>query len=653
MQTKDIKDSINQLQKNKLDILEQKYEYLNNLNYDQQIAATSINGNILVLAGPGSGKTHTLVFRIIHMINIGINPQDIVLITFTRKAANEIKERVNRLVGNIKIGFIGTFHAFAIHLSNMYQINKGWRILDSEDDLVLLKMVITENNVKFDSKITNKTVLKIMSYSTNTRLSIEQSLVKMGREDLRPELKKLELVKKYYNSYKKRNKYLSYDDIIDSIVFKAKECSKYLYLMVDEYQDTNQMQLEFIQSLEIDNVMAIGDDFQGIYSFRGADPNIILNFYNNFKNSKLIILKTNYRSYKNIVTILNKVTDQAKIGFSKELKSNSKKKGEVLIEKIPIDYSKQIINYHKNHPQERTAFIYRANRDKTELEKELIVNKIDYVVYGGIRLLERKHIKDIFAFLLVNKNKNDLISYLRILLLLDGVGEKTAKAYLDDDQSKLSDRRDIVELEKILESKKNFNQFIEHVITFYNKLSKPKKNCNYTNEELTYDFNLVKELASEFEDPINFINDIVLNGSIDLYSNNNSSSKLILTTIHSAKGLEFDNVFHLYSRAMYSGYDIEQLEENRRLFYVAISRAKKRLVIWGFTYLDDICFDDILNDFKNYYCNNSEQLKFNYEDYQKSERTQLTNKKQLRYSLPESSHKAVNKILNKIFGKKQ
>lgn len=619
--TKDsVAKSIIQLQKNKVEKIESNYEYLKSLNYEQQIAASTIEGNILVLAGPGSGKTHTLVYRIIHMLNSGINPQEIVLITFTRKAANEIKERVHRLVGNVEIGFIGTFHAFAIHLANMYQINKGWRILDTEDDIVLLKMVISENEIKFNNKILNKTVLKILSYSTNTRLSIEESLIKLGREDLKDDLTELVKVQKYYNAYKSKNKYLSYDDVIDSIIFKLnKPVIKYKYLMVDEYQDTNQMQLEFIRALNIENVMAIGDDFQGIYAFRGADPNIILNFYNDFKNAKLIILKMNYRSDSKIVSCLNDVTDDAAIGFSKELKAKSKNKGIVKIEKLPENYIDEVIKFHQKQMNEKTAFIYRANRDKTGLEKELILRKIDYVVYGGIRLLERKHIKDVFAYLLVNRNKNDLISYLRILLLLDGVGEKSAKSYLDNSNNKLKARKDIKELEEVINFEGDFIDLLDLIINFYNKLNKPKKNCNYTEEELANDYIMIKELAKDFDDVVNFINDIVLNNSIDLYSKKNVDSKLVLTTIHSAKGLEFDNVFHLYSRPNFGGYDIESLEENRRLFYVAISRAKKQLVIWNFTYLDNVGLNDILNDFKNVYSNNSDQLKFHFNDFNETQ----------------------------------
>ncbi len=652
--SKEIIYSVEQLQKNKLTKVNQEYTYLKSLNYEQQIAATTLDGNILVLAGPGSGKTHTLVFRIVHMLKSGINPQDIVLITFTRKAANEIKERVHRIVGNVEIGFIGTFHAFAIHISKMYQINQGWRILDTEDDLVLLKMVIAENNIKFTNNITNKTVLKILSYSTNTRLNIHDSVIKMGREELKDEVELLEKVQKLYSTYKKKNKYLSYDDVINLIIFYLGDRKlKYQYLMIDEYQDTNQMQLEFINTLNIKNIMAIGDDFQGIYSFRGADPNIILNFYNDYSDAKLIVLKYNYRSDKSIVSLLNEVTDDAKIGFSKELISNSKKKGIVKIEKLPDDYATEIIKHHQKNLNERVAFIYRANRDKTDVEKELIKNKVDYVVYGGIRLLERRHIKDIFAFLLVNKNKNDLISYLRILLLLDGVGEKTAKSYLDQTSTRLKTRADIQNLEKLLSFEGDFKQYIDEVIRFYSSLTKPKKNCNYTDDELAYDYNLIKDLASEFDDVVNFINDIVLNQAIDMFSKNNKSSKVILTTIHSAKGLEFDTVFHLYARPMYGGYDLETLEENRRLFYVAISRAKSKLIIWNFSYLDHVALPDILNDFKNEYNNNKDQLKFHFDEFEDDKKLRKSiNKDTSKVRKSESNDKKLNSFIKGIFRKR-
>lgn len=644
--------SVNLLQKNKITHLENEYPYLSTLNYEQQIAATSLDGNILVLAGPGSGKTHTLVYRIIHMLNSGIKPQEIVLITFTRKAANEIKNRVNRLVGNVKIGFIGTFHAFAIHISRMYKINTGWRILDTEDDIILLKMVIAENNIIFSQRITNKTILKIISYSSNTRKTIEESLIKLGRENLLGDVKNIEMTRSYYNHYKKRNKYMSYDDVIDSLIVKLGNNLNYQYLMVDEYQDTNQMQLEFINCLKIPNIMAIGDDFQGIYSFRGANPNIILNFSNDFPNAKLIILTTNYRSNAQIVKLLNTVIREAKIGYEKELNAFNKEKGIVTIKKLDDNYKEEFIEFYKNHQNEKTAFIYRANKDKAELEKELILNNIDYVVYGGIRLLERRHIKDIFAFLLVNKNKNDLISYLRVLLLLDGVGEKTAKEYLNDSLSRLNGRKDIIELEHLLNFQGDFKELLDLIINYYSSLNKPFKNCNYTEEELQSDYKMIKVLAEEFVDVINFINDVVLNNSIDMFSSKKKSN-LVLTTIHSAKGLEFDNVFHLYAKPMYGNYDVASLEENRRLFYVAISRAKKNLVIWNFSYLDKVELNDILNDFRSYYnssnfSTNNSVLNFKKEDNKSFGNTQITNENK---TIVTTSQKKVSNFFSKLIKK--
>ena len=610
--TNEIDMAIKALNQQEILSLEPAYEnldYLKGLNQSQRIAATREEGNYLVIAGPGTGKTHTLVYRVYHLIKQGVDPATIVIITFTRKAGNVLKYRLQNLIPNTNLGFVGTFHAFAHHISQMVgsesPISK-FRLLDSEDDIAVHKLVLAEFN-QFGKSVSAKTLQKLISYCANTGLSVEAYIKKFDMRQLSEDIEAIEAYRQSYDRYKVNHMLTNYDDMI-SLMSRYLErdqenkwTAAYDYLMIDEYQDTNQMQLDFIQKLQIKNVMAIGDDFQGIYAFRGADHRIILNFYNDFKNPKMIKLTQNYRSTPRIIDWTNQTIERSQLGYHKTLMPGSQKEGSTkVVSGASLESHKQfIIDHIKKNPSRTHALIYRFNKNKTVFEKALIAENIEYVVYGGIRLLERKHVKDLLSFFMVYLNRRDVVGYNRILTLLPGIGVKTAKRLIKTDMASLdflkSDKREWVQKVKdILTFNGEKEALFDEVTAFYFSIYENIESDYYTKEEILEDFKLVRELLETHERLENFVVNIILEPSIDLKKGSNP--KVVLTTIHSAKGLEFDCVYYFHTHDWYKNYDLEALEEDRRLFYVGISRAKYELYIFDHTEIERQ-FEEIIRDF--------------------------------------------------------
>jgi len=611
-----IKEAIEQLSLNEIKELETEHkdlDYLQGLNDQQKIAATRVDGNFLVIAGPGTGKTHTLVYRVIHMLKKGIDPKSIVIITFTRRAANELKSRVNRLVPNTNLGFVGTFHSFSNHISNLVgsssPISK-FRLLDSEDDLQVHKLVMASFR-NFNGKIRAKTLQKTLSYCANTQQTVEEYVTSFDLHKLRDDIDNIEDYQGAYEDYKASHMLANYDDMIDLMTaFLKKTGGKsfvrdFEYLMIDEYQDTNQMQLDFVKTLNIKNVMAIGDDFQGIYAFRGADHRIILNFYNDYKDGKMIKLIKNYRSNDGIVNWVNDTVARSQLGYHKQLTSAKGPGGSAsLVSGASLNDHKQLIlDQIGNHPNKTHALIYRYNKNRTVFEKAFIEKKIDYTVYGGIRLLERRHIKDVLAFLMTYLNRRDVVSYNRILTLIPGIGPKSSRKMIETDMALIDsikgDKGQLLhQIKTILSMKVKKETLYKIVCDFYFTLYDQIGSEFYTKEEIKDDFKLVGDLLAEYDSLHNFIVNLILDPVVDMHKGKNP--KVILTTIHSSKGLEFDYVYYFHTHDWYKNYDVESLEEDRRLFYVGISRAKDHLFVFDHSEIKRD-FYQILSDFDNAY----------------------------------------------------
>lgn len=610
-------ESINKLKENRITKLESKFdgiEYLASLNYEQKIAATRMDGNYLVMAGPGTGKTHTLVYRVLFLIRNNIDPSQIVIITFTRKAANQLKERIADFLPKVSLGFVGTFHSFAIHLGMKYRSDaySKYRMLDDEDDISIHK--ILKVNYNFNNNFKASTLKKICSYCANTLLTIRDYIEMNGPEVYLSDLEQLVEYKKKYIKYKQEHGLITFDDMISKsseIMEKVNGKHSYKYLMIDEYQDTNQLQLEFIHNLRIPNLMVIGDDFQSIYRFRGADNKIILNFYNEFKNSKSIYLVKNYRSDCKIIECINLAVKNSKLGYIKELESTTNDDGKVKILSTKEEYD-GIFDEIEKYPDKSHAIIYKFNRDRTIFEKELIQRHLNYVVYGGIRLLERKHIKDVLAFLLSNANHRDQLSLLRIVRIVPSIGEIRAARIVKSNFTNLSQinsqaTKKIKLIKNLVYSTEDFHIIFIKVCEFYMNLVENIENEYYTLEEIKQDFNLIKEIMVNYTNLFRFIMEIVINPNRDKLSkrickstfkgNTIQKFDVVLSTIHSVKGLEFDFVYHKHIFNWFDNYDLETAEESRRLFYVAISRAKHTLYILDDNDIGKRTYEQILTDF--------------------------------------------------------
>ncbi len=608
----EINKAVDALTQREITQLEDAYkglDYLEKLNNGQKIAATRDEGNYLVIAGPGTGKTHTLVYRVLHLIKKGVDPKAIVIITFTRKAGNVLSERLNYLIPNTRLGFVGTFHAFANHISQLIgsasPISK-FRLLDSEDDIEVHKLVLADfGNFKRNQRA--KGLQKMISYCCNTGLSVKEYIKKFDLHKMEDDADNIENYMHMYEKYKVDHMLANYDDLI-SVMSRylekedgTKVTAPYSHLMIDEYQDTNEMQLDFVKRLKIPNVMAIGDDFQGIYAFRGADHRIILNFFNDFKDPQMIKLTENYRSNDAIVGWTNQTIARSKLGYHKALKAASGKDGNVkVISGASLDNHKAfVIDSIKNNTDKTHALIYRFNKNRTVFEKALIAENIDYVVYGGVRLLERKHVKDVLSFLMVYLNRRDVVGFNRILTLLPGIGVKTAKRLIKTNMEDIShlkgEKHDLVKaVKELLCSTDEKSVLFDKICAFYFSIYESIESDYYTKEEIEDDFKLVRDLLVTFDALENFIVNIILEPVVDLKKGKNP--KVVLTTIHSAKGLEFDCVYYFHTHDWYKNYDLETLEEDRRLFYVGISRAKHQLYVFDHTEVSRD-FKDILRDF--------------------------------------------------------
>lgn len=608
----EINEAIQALNNREITKLEDHYkglDYIEKLNHNQKIAATREEGNYLVIAGPGTGKTHTLVYRVLHLIKKGTDPASIVIITFTRKAGNVLKHRLNQLIPNTALGFVGTFHAFAHHMSQLIgsesPISK-FRLLDSEDDIAVHKLVMADFD-HFNSNQRAKSLQKMISYCANTGLSINDYIQKFDLHKMADDADNIEAYKKVYEKYKVEHMLVNYDDMISVMSrylekeTEVKITAPFEYLMIDEYQDTNKMQLDFIKRLDIKNVMAIGDDFQGIYAFRGADHRIILNFYNDFESPQMIKLTENYRSNDHIVGWINDSIERSKLGYHKALASAVTKEGAVkVVSGASLEKHKSfILDNIKKKSNKSHALIYRYNKNRTVFEKALIAENIDYVVYGGIRLLERKHVKDILSFLMVYLNRRDIVGYNRILTLLPGIGVKSAKRLIKTNMADIShlkgEKHDHVKAVKnLLDFSGDKVDLYNNICAFYFSIYDVIESDYYTKEEVAEDFKLVRDLLVTYDSLENFIVNIILEPVVDLKKGQNP--RVVLTTIHSAKGLEFDNVYYFHAHDWYKNYDLETLEEDRRLFYVGISRAKEDLYLFDHTEIER-SFDEIIRDF--------------------------------------------------------
>ncbi len=606
--------------------------YLERLNINQRRAATTTEGALLVLAGAGSGKTTTLASRIAYIMETtDARPWEILAITFTNKAAGEMRERIEKYVGdNVKDMWIGTFHSVCVRILRTCIDRLGYTsefvIYDSADAKTLIKECIRELGLD-EKEYPPKSVLNIISRAKNEMTDPDAFMSEYGSH---PRMKR---VGKVYELYAKKlihNNALDFDDLILNTVkilknepdIREKYRDKFRYILVDEYQDTNDSQYELISLLVNDreNICVVGDDDQSIYKFRGANINNILNFQKDYSTAVKITLDENYRSTSNILDSANAVISHNSKRMGKNLWTN-KEEGEKITIFTGSDERAEasfIARQIRKRRSERGRFgdcavLYRTNAQSRAIEEALMYEAIPYKVLAGQRFYDRKEIKDIVAYLKVIYNPSDSISLRRIInepkrKIGNATIEKMQQHESDEGASmyeilrtvehypdlksaamRLSQFRDLIEgfRVKAYNEKMPVDKLVEHVLTesgYMQMLRTEDTTEAKTRIENIEEFvNVAHEFAqsAETDGSLNeFLEKVMLVSDLDDYDSEEDCA--ILMTVHSAKGLEFPVVFiagmeeELFPSSR-SIEDEDEIEEERRLCYVAITRAKEKL----------------------------------------------------------------------------
>ena len=599
--------------------------YRNELNPAQYEAASAVEGAYLIIAGAGTGKTRTLVFRVARLVELGYDPQSIVLLTFTRKAANEMMNRASILLDNrcAKIRG-GTFHSFANLTLRKYAkalgINPSFTILDQGDSEDVINLIRNQSGlVGKEKRFPNKQTLnKVYSLSVNTGRRVED-IIEEDYPHFIEQLEKILAIKKVFEEYKRKNNLFDYDDLLVYLNKFLQELSpgaKSLlstinFVMVDEYQDTNKLQADIVKGLtqHNNNVMVVGDDSQSIYSFRGANFKNIMEFPKLFKDVKIIKLEENFRSIQPVLDFTNHIIERAAEKYEKHL--YTRKPGGALPNIIAAStenlQSKFIVEKvlelrEEGVPLNEIAVLFRSSFFSFDLEIELGKANIPFQKFGGMKFIETAHIKDVLAFLRIAANPKDIVSWYRVLLLHEGVGPKTAQKILDElalarlsiksspDQQpsfKYNDR--IVNLFQLLyklHTEKSLpSEKLQLVLDYYHPIFKQKyDDFNKRNK----DMEIFQNIAENYKTLDTLLADMaiepIIDSVIDIGPADKEEEYLTLSTIHSAKGLEWHSVFIIHAvEGFFPSYrsaeSIDALEEERRLMYVASTRAKQNLFI--------------------------------------------------------------------------
>ena len=602
--------------------------YKKALNPSQLEAVNFKEGALLVIAGAGSGKTRTLTYRVARLVEEGISPGSVLLLTFTRKASQEMLKRASALLDKRCEGVAGgTFHAFSHGILRRYASKIGFArdfsIIDRTDAEQLISMLRKEmgafsKNRSFPRK---QTLVNIFSRAVNKVLPVEQ-VVLNDYPHFTSHIDAIIALSNAYRKQKAENNLFDYDDLLVYLAellkkhsdVREKICSTYHYIMVDEYQDTNKIQAEIIYLLAgtNKNIMVVGDDSQSIYAFRGANFENIMRFPEVFPGAQIIRLEENYRSVQPILKLTNVIIERARQKYSKILftqKSGGSlpllvnTRSENSQSRFVVEKIREI--HRKGIPLNQIAVLFRASFHSFDLEIELIREGIPFIKVGGFKFMEYAHIKDVLAHLRVISNSLDRISWYRILLLLDNIGPKTAmdiyETILAEQagytgiltiQSKSRRSKSMAGLKTLfstIDSKPmSVSQQGELVVNYYAPILKEKYDDH---PKRTRDLEHLVTIMERYDNLEQFLTDMALeppNTSLNdsFLTHDQDEDRLILSTIHSAKGLEWHTVFIIWALegrfpSIHALHRKKELEEELRLMYVASTRAKENLF---FTY---------------------------------------------------------------------
>jgi DNA helicase-2/ATP-dependent DNA helicase PcrA len=607
-----------------------KIDYEKELNQTQYQAVTTTEGPLLIVAGAGTGKTRTLVYRMARLIDTGIKPESVLLLTFTRRAASSMlaraaslaDERCQRVSG-------GTFHSMAHSTLRKHPelsgVRRTFTVLDSGDtedliDLVRRQMGLSSKDRRFPRK---RTICAMFSMVANKLISIEEAL-EQHYPQFAHEQEALEELFNKFDEYKRGHHLLTYDDLLgrlrdaldQSEELRAKLSAQYRYIMVDEYQDTNKLQAQIVRLMAAshENVAVVGDECQSIYSFRGASFENMLQFPELFPDARIIKLEENFRSTQPILDLANAIISDATHGYAKQLFSRASEGPPPMLisTRDENEQSRFVVQRieelrEEGVPLTEIAVLFRAGSHSFDLEIELGKHAVPFRKFGGIKFAESAHIKDVLAMLRVVVNPSDTLSWFRALKLLDNIGDATVEQildYLDIDRKEFRTPRakenlfkklkefpaksaykdGLLRLTKLLQAvadQKLPRTQIATIERFYRSILQSRYD-DYPRRHRDLE-NLIN-IARRYKSGEELLADVALDPVDTALADASAREQgyVTLSTVHSAKGLEWDALFVIWmmdgwfpsSRA----YDaFEDMEEERRLLYVAATRAKRHL----------------------------------------------------------------------------
>ena len=600
-------------------------EYEKELNQEQLDVVFHGNGPCLVLAGAGSGKTRTLVYRVAYLLEQGVDPSTILLLTFTNKAARSMTDRVADLMkGGAHTLWSGTFHSIASRFLRMYAselgYTSGFSIMDAEDARDLLKTLLKERGI--DSK--NKqfpsvsVVQDVISYARNAQKPIPAVLL-MKHPHLSEAGEEVEELAMVYQTRKKSGNMMDFDDLLSLLAFLlehplhgASLASRFRFVLVDEYQDTNTLQARIVKGFadRHQQVLVVGDDAQSIYAFRAADVQNILAFPKEWKDAKTFKLLTNYRSTPEILALANESLTHNEDQFEKELVAVGEHGSKPKL--VPCQSASQEARYiadqigllrGKGLRLEDMAVLFRSSGHSQALEFELMKRDIPYEYRGGQKFFERAHIKDAICFLRIRHNSKDEVAWLRILQLQNGIGSTGARAFAKrmTQTSRWEDaltdahvwrgkaREGWQELAGLLKelgaSSEEPSVVLRRIAASSYKRTLEQAYPNW--RERLDDLEQIALFAESYRDTASFLADVALYDGVVAEQQGGESAfsdRVVLSTIHQAKGLEWQAVFvmRLADQSFPSRRALAEeggMEEERRLFYVAMTRARREVFL--------------------------------------------------------------------------
>ncbi len=608
-------------------------DYAAELNEQQYAAVTSPPGPALVIAGAGSGKTRTLTYRVAWLLEQGVPPRNILLLTFTNKAAREMLDRVAALLPQGAEGIWGgTFHSIGNRILRRHAGRIGFRerftIMDRDDQEELIDAIVAREGLRSaDKRFPKGEVLAdIFSYSVNTGLPIRQVLVAKYRYFI-PLAETLEKLQVAYEARKKEANAMDFDDLLAKTLELFQTCgdvaeiyqNQFRHVLVDEYQDTNSIQSALVECFahKHGSIMVVGDDAQSIYSWRGANFENILQFPQRHPDAQVFKIETNYRSVPEVLEVANAAILANERQFPKNLAA-VRSSHPVKPALVPLATNNQqaafvaqrILELHEDGVElNEIAILYRAHFHSMEVQLELTRRGIPFAITSGLRFFEQAHVKDVAAFLKFAVNPRDEIAFKRMVRLLPGIGAKSAETLWTQTNDRLAGEPAFSRLEQLkvpAKSAKSWLQFV-HTLTelapgaegapapsamidsvlfaVYDDYMKSKY-ANY--EARREDLNTLSSFARQFDNTEEFLSQLALLGAVEtpdaLGGGEGDCEKVTLSTIHQAKGLEWKVVFLIWlTEGMFpsarGAESPEGLEEERRLFYVGVTRCKDELYL--------------------------------------------------------------------------